>query len=134
MGVLVLPGRTSRLLLHGREAHIGPVPRAERPTRSRSAPSRKFQVDRAISRAGRGRGDGASVSAWMVCEGWAVAYRKYSQDFVVHEATARAAKRGIWRSAFVLPWEWRAQRRGDGGAELSRATPFGDPGRWRGPA
>ena len=63
---------------------------------------------------------GASISAWMVREGWAVAYRRYSQDFVADEAAARAAKRGIWRSAFVLPWEWRAQRRAGGGASVAR--------------
>jgi Staphylococcal nuclease homologue len=63
---------------------------------------------------------GASISRWMVREGWAVAYRRYSQDFVADEAAARAAKRGIWRSAFVLPWEWRAQRRAGGGASVAR--------------
>jgi endonuclease YncB( thermonuclease family) len=60
---------------------------------------------------------GASINAWMVREGWAVAYRRYSQDFVADEAAARAAKRGIWRGTFMLPWEWRAQRRGGGGGE-----------------
>ena len=63
---------------------------------------------------------GASISAWMVREGWAVAYRRYSQDFVADEAAARAAKRGIWRSAFIVPWEWRAQRRAGGGAPVPR--------------
>src|SRR5262249_60593056 len=57
---------------------------------------------------------GTSISGWMVREGWAVAYRRYSQHFVADEAAARAAKRGIWRSAFILPWEWRAQRRAGG--------------------
>jgi endonuclease YncB( thermonuclease family) len=61
---------------------------------------------------------GANISAWMVREGWAVAYRRYSQDFVANEAAARAAKRGIWRSAFIVPWEWRAQRRAGGGARV----------------
>jgi hypothetical protein len=46
---------------------------------------------------------GTSISGWMVREGWAVAYRRYSQDFVADEAAARAAKRGIWRSAFINP-------------------------------
>jgi len=57
---------------------------------------------------------GTSINAWMVREGWAVAYRRYSQDFVGDEAAARDAKRGIWRSTFVLPWEWRGQRRAGG--------------------
>jgi endonuclease YncB( thermonuclease family) len=62
---------------------------------------------------------GASISGWMVREGWAVAYRRYSQDFVADEAAARAARRGIWRSAFIVPWEWRAQRRAGGGAAVA---------------
>jgi hypothetical protein len=65
---------------------------------------------------------GASISAWMVREGWAVAYRRYSQDFVADEAVARAAKRGIWCSAFLVPWEWRAQRRAGGGASVARTA------------
>jgi endonuclease YncB( thermonuclease family) len=67
---------------------------------------------------------GASISAWMVREGWAVAYRRYSQDFVADEAAAHAAKRGIWRSSFIVPWEWRAQRRAGGGGE---ARPVSSP-------
>ena len=64
---------------------------------------------------------GTSISAWMVLEGWAVAYRRYSQDFIADEATARAAKRGIWRSTFIMPWEWRAQRRGGAVASTARS-------------
>src|SRR5262249_50788515 len=63
---------------------------------------------------------GASISAWMVREGWAVAYRRYSQDFVADEAVARSAKRGIWRSAFLLPWAGRAPRRARGPAPGAR--------------
>jgi endonuclease YncB( thermonuclease family) len=70
---------------------------------------------------------GANISAWMVTEGWAVAYRRYSQDFVADEATARAAKRGIWRSTFVLPWEWRAQRRAGGTVPVARPVSASSP-------
>jgi len=70
---------------------------------------------------------GASISAWMVREGWAVAYRRYSQDFVADEATARAAKRGIWRSTFIVPWEWRAQRRAGGIAVGARPVSSHSP-------
>jgi endonuclease YncB( thermonuclease family) len=35
------------------------------------------------------------------------AYRRYSKDYVDAEAEARNAKRGMWRGAFVKPWEWR---------------------------
>src|SRR5262249_23676611 len=57
--------------------------------------------------------------------------RRYSQDFVADEAVARSAKRGIWRSAFLVPWEWRAQRRGGGGAPGGR--PAGLPAAVSGP-
>jgi hypothetical protein len=40
--------------------------------------------------------------------GWALAYRRYSMDYVAAEDEARKAKRGMWRGTFVKPWEWRA--------------------------
>ncbi len=52
------------------------------------------------------------LSAWMVWEGKALAYRKYSRDYVAHEDAARQAQRGLWRGEFQAPWEWRAARRG----------------------
>lgn len=53
------------------------------------------------------------LNAWMVSEGWAVAYRKYIKQYVPQEDQAKAAKRGIWNSRFEMPWDWRrAQRSG----------------------
>jgi endonuclease YncB( thermonuclease family) len=37
---------------------------------------------------------GEDVNAWLVREGWALAYRKYSSDYVPEEVAARAARRG----------------------------------------
>lgn len=51
------------------------------------------------------------LNAWMVREGWAVAYRRYSKDYVDEEAAARAASRGVWRGEFELPWKWRQTTR-----------------------
>jgi endonuclease YncB( thermonuclease family) len=51
-----------------------------------------------------------NLNAWMVAEGWAVAYRRYSLDYVALEERAKAAGKGIWSSRFVMPWDWR---RGD---------------------
>jgi endonuclease YncB( thermonuclease family) len=51
--------------------------------------------------------DGSDVNAWLVREGWALAYGRYRAE----EAEAKAAKRGIWASAFIPPWEWRRQHR-----------------------
>lgn len=47
------------------------------------------------------------LGAWMVRQGWAVAYRRYSMDYVADENVARAGRRGLWRGEFVMPWVWR---------------------------
>lgn len=51
------------------------------------------------------------LNAWMVRGGWAVAYRRYSKDYVEEEDEARAAGDGVWRGDFTLPWEWRQTAR-----------------------
>ena len=51
--------------------------------------------------------DGVDLNAWMVREGWAVAYRRYSRDYVAVEDDARRAGRNIWSGTFVMPWDWR---------------------------
>ena len=47
----------------------------------------------------------------MVEQGWAVAYRKYSMDYISHETTAKRARRGVWRGEFVEPSRWRRGER-----------------------
>lgn len=54
---------------------------------------------------------GTDVSAWMVENGWAMAFRRYSLDYIGHEDRARRMRAGIWDSTFQPPWEWRAIRR-----------------------
>ena len=54
---------------------------------------------------------GDSLNCWMVREGWAVAYRKYSTAFITAEDHARTGQRGIWQGHFDMPWDWRAERR-----------------------
>lgn len=51
------------------------------------------------------------LNALMVRGGWALAYRQYATDYVSDETDARANGRGIWRSQFVEPWEWRSAKR-----------------------
>jgi endonuclease YncB( thermonuclease family) len=51
--------------------------------------------------------DGIDLNAWMVAEGWAVAYRQYSRDYVSADTEARSAGRNIWSGTFVMPWDWR---------------------------
>lgn len=52
--------------------------------------------------------DGESLNVWMVREGWALAFLKYSDKYLPDQAAAEAAKAGVWRGSFDLPWEWRA--------------------------
>ncbi len=52
--------------------------------------------------------NGVDIGRRMVSAGWALAYRRYSTDYVDAEEQARKAKRGMWRGSFVAPWVWRA--------------------------
>ena len=52
-----------------------------------------------------------NLNAEMVKSGWALAYRKYSRDYVGQEASAKAAGRGLWQGEFVEPWDWRRGKR-----------------------
>ena len=54
---------------------------------------------------------GEDLDRWMVRRGWAVAFRKYSLDYVDAENDATEAGRGIWQGEFEMPWDWRAARR-----------------------
>jgi endonuclease YncB( thermonuclease family) len=47
------------------------------------------------------------INEWLVEEGLALAYRRYSRDYVAAEDEARAAGRGMWAGTFEPPWEWR---------------------------
>ena len=69
--------------------------------------------------------DGVDLNAWMVSLGHALAYRRYSQDYVGHENAARAGQRGIWQGRFVPPWDWR---RTQGGGSSSSPPPTPRPG------
>ena len=61
------------------------------------------------------RADGANVSTWMVRQGWAVDFRKYSRGaFAGAEIDARAEGLGLWRGDFDEPCRARALM--DGGA------------------
>lgn len=52
-----------------------------------------------------------NLKAWMVFQGWAVAYRKYGDDYIPQEEEARLARRGIWAGYLEMPWEWRARNK-----------------------
>lgn len=54
---------------------------------------------------------GEDLNGWMVQQGWAMAYRQYGRDYIEAENEARAARRGIWATHFVPPWDWRRGQR-----------------------
>lgn len=51
------------------------------------------------------------LNAWMVREGFALAYVKYSREYVAEEKVAQIAKRGMWAGAFIAPWDWRQRNK-----------------------
>lgn len=53
----------------------------------------------------------SDLNRWMVANGWAVAYRRYSEDYAADEDIARRSRTNIWSGDFDMPWDWRAQRR-----------------------
>ena len=48
-----------------------------------------------------------NINKWMVSNGYAVAYKKYSKKFVAQENIAKKEKLGLWAGTFEMPWEWR---------------------------
>ena len=48
------------------------------------------------------------IGGWMVREGWALDYRRYSKAaYAADEDVARTEQRGMWAGEFMPPWEWR---------------------------
>jgi len=54
--------------------------------------------------------EGQDIAGAMVAAGWAMAYRRYSVDYVAQEDEARAHGRGIWAGRFEPPWDWRRRQ------------------------
>ena len=80
-----------------------------------SRPTRCVQVD--TDRYGRivatcWRADGAEVNAWLVRNGFAIDFKRYSRGkYLPEQAEAQKAKRGVWRGLFVNPDEFRRTKR-----------------------
>ena len=56
-------------------------------------------------------GGAEDMGAWLVGNGYAVAYRKISQEYAPLEDKARAAKIGIWSGSFTMPAKWRYEHK-----------------------
>lgn len=65
--------------------------------------------------------DGVELNRTMVALGYAVAFRRYSMDYISAEETAHSNQRGIWSGSFEMPADVRAAERGGGSAPQVRA-------------
>ena len=48
-----------------------------------------------------------SLSSFLVREGYAFAYRKYSDKFIADEEYAQSKGNGMWSMEFLFPWDFR---------------------------
>ena len=48
-----------------------------------------------------------NLNRWMVRNGYAVAYRRYSKQYILDENFAKEEKLGLWQGTFVKPEKWR---------------------------
>ena len=52
-----------------------------------------------------------NINRFMVKNGWAIAYRYYSEDYVVDEEIAKKNKLGIWKGQFEEPYLFRKNKK-----------------------
>ena len=48
-----------------------------------------------------------NLNQWMVRNGYAIAYRRYSKKYVSDEDFAKEKKLGLWQGKFMNPEKWR---------------------------
>jgi len=69
------------------------------------------QTDRRGRQVARCEVGGEDIQKWMVANGWALAYLRFSKDYEGDEKAAREAKAGMWQGAFIAPWDWRVRNK-----------------------
>jgi len=52
-----------------------------------------------------------SLSKFLVLNGYAFAYKKYSKKHVYHEKRAKILKKGLWSMNFEFPWKFRKNKK-----------------------
>lgn len=52
-----------------------------------------------------------NLNGWLVQNGYALAYTRYSHRYVFAEREARENGHGLWAGEFVAPWNWRRGER-----------------------
>lgn len=63
---------------------------------------------------------GVSLNRTMVAEGWATAFRRYSEDYVTDERVARARRLGLWSSTFAPPEDYRRTEDANAGSQQTQ--------------
>ena len=53
--------------------------------------------------------EGSDINRWLVREGWAMSFVRYSHIYDADERAARDAQVGLWSGAFIAPWDWRSR-------------------------
>ena len=48
-----------------------------------------------------------NLNKWMVRNGYAIAYRRYSKEYIPEEELAKENKLGLWQGKFMSPEKWR---------------------------
>ena len=48
-----------------------------------------------------------NLNQWMVRNGYAIAYRRYSKKYIPDEDFAKEKKLGLWQGKFMNPEKWR---------------------------
>jgi endonuclease YncB( thermonuclease family) len=70
-----------------------------------------LRADRRGLQVARCEVDGEDIQQWMVRNGWALSYARFSHDYDADEKAAREAKAGMWQGAFIAPWDWRVRNK-----------------------
>ena len=70
-----------------------------------------IQTDRRGRQVARCEVEGEDIQKWLVKNGWALSYVRFSHDYDDDEKAAREAKAGMWQGAFIAPWDWRIRNK-----------------------
>jgi len=69
------------------------------------------RTDRRGRMVARCKVDGEDIQKWIVRNGWALSYVRFSHEYDSDESAARETKAGMWQGAFIAPWDWRVRNK-----------------------
>lgn len=68
---------------------------------------KRDRYNRTIAICNAGKTD---INREMVRSGHAVAYIRYSKDYLMDQLSAKRHRRGLWSGTFQMPWKYRARQ------------------------